>query len=104
MERSWHLLKRHHNDGGPGMSGFWDIYIARSKDGIYYLKIDTPEQEDPDSSHCDYPGEVGTETELLDFISEEMYYIELHEIFKAVQSMSGFGKLCRIIEAELAKE
>lgn len=100
MKRSWHLLKRHHDDGGPGMSGFWDIYIARSRDGIYYLKIDAPEPEDPDTFHEDYPGKVGSESELLDFISKEMYYIELHEIVKAVQGIRGFGKLCRMIEAE----
>ena len=100
MKRNWHLIKRYHSDGGPGMSGFWDIYIARSRDGIYYLKIDTPEPEDPDSWNEDYPGEVGTESELLHFISKEMNYIELHEIIQAVQGIRGFGNLCRMIEAE----
>ena len=52
----------------------------------------------------DYPGEVGTESELLHFISKEMNYIELHEIIQAVQGIRGFGKLCRMIEAEFDDE
>ena len=73
---------------------------ARSRDGIYYLKIDAPEPEDPDSWDEDYPGKVGTESELLQFISEEMNYIEEHEIIQAVQDIRGFGKLCRMILAK----
>ncbi len=86
------------------MSGFWDIYIARSRDGIYYLKTESSEPEDPDYFHDDYPGEVGTESELLDFISKEMNYIELHDIVEAVQGIRGFGKLCRMIEVEFDDE
>lgn len=86
------------------MSGFWDIFIARSRDGIYYLRSGSPEPEEPDTFHEDYPAKVGTESELLHFISEEMNYIELHEIIKAVQGIRGFGKLCRMIKAEFDDE
>lgn len=38
-KRAWHYIGRSSSDGTPGLAQTWETYIARSRDGLFYIML-----------------------------------------------------------------
>ena len=91
---NWHHVKESWTSGGLPSSERWGTYIARTKKGIFFIRLS-------DSINPDDIVEIGDGNAVLDHGLFKKGEPSLEGICAAAEGIRGFGKLCKMINAQL---
>jgi len=90
-KRAWHYIGRSSSDGTPGLAQAWETYIARSRDGLFYIMLSGDEVQTESFDSADA---------LVSFITD-LDTPTLGEFASALYNIRGFkGLVDKLLEAD----
>lgn len=102
--RDWHYICRSYSDPHPGLSRCWATHIGRSRNGKFLVRLELDARpNDAERHHADHDDSTftfGNERTLIEWL-EQRRTPTLRQAMAALQGLSGFEKLTRMIAFRL---
>ena len=90
--RAWKYIGRVFSDPCPGLSDFWDVYIARTKDNRFFI-LKSGSEDDFEVGSAKEAFEVGSAKEAAEWIRDESCLFDICEVAECLEGIRGYATL-----------